>query len=214
MLVFAMVAHEFAHAAVALREGDDTAYMLGRVTLNPVPHIDPWMSLLLPALLWIGSKGTFTFGGARPVPVNSRKFRHYRRGDILVSLAGVTTNFLLAFVFAALFAAVGLAAQAAPASAEVLSQVQQMMYYGVWLNLLLCFFNLLPIPPLDGSHVFYHLLPARWGLRYRSLYGLGYLPLMVLLLFFPQVTRALLTPAYAVLGYLVSLVRPFTVALG
>ena len=96
MLVFAMVAHEYAHAAVALRQGDDTAYMLGRVTLNPLPHIDPWMSILLPALLWFGSGGTFTFGGAKPVPVNPRKYRNYRKGDILVSAAGVTTNLILA----------------------------------------------------------------------------------------------------------------------
>ena len=100
MLVFAMVAHEYAHAAVALHQGDDTAYTLGRVTLNPIPHIDPGMSLLLPALLWFASNGQYTFGGAKPVPVNSRKFRNFKRGDILVSAAGVTTNFFLAFVWA------------------------------------------------------------------------------------------------------------------
>ena len=93
MLVFAMVAHEYAHAAVALQQGDDTAYTLGRVTLNPMPHIDPVMSLLLPAVLWFASNGQYTFGGAKPVPVNSRKFRNFKRGDILVSAAGVTTNF-------------------------------------------------------------------------------------------------------------------------
>ena len=98
MLVFAMVAHEYAHAVTALQQGDDTAYTLGRVTLNPLPHIDPWMSLLLPALLWFGSGGQFTFGGAKPVPVNSRKFRNFRRGDIIVSAAGVTTNLLLSLV--------------------------------------------------------------------------------------------------------------------
>ena len=100
MLVFAMTAHEYAHAAVALRQGDDTAYLLGRVTLNPIPHIDPWMSLLLPALLWFGTDGRFTFGGAKPVPVNSRKYRSYVRGDILVSAAGVTVNFFLAIFWA------------------------------------------------------------------------------------------------------------------
>ena len=77
MLVFAMCAHEYAHAATALRQGDDTAYRLGRVTLNPLPHIDPWMSLLMPALIWFGSHGQYTFGGAKPVPVDSRKFKHY-----------------------------------------------------------------------------------------------------------------------------------------
>ena len=114
MLVFAMVAHEYAHAVTALQQGDDTAYTLGRVTLNPVPHIDPWMSLLLPALLWFGSGGRFTFGGAKPVPVNSRKFRNYRRGDIIVSAAGVVTNLLLALVFSVLFVLLGLIARELP----------------------------------------------------------------------------------------------------
>src|SRR5512143_205548 len=116
MLVFAMVAHEYAHAVTALQQGDDTAYSLGRVTLNPIPHIDPWMSLLFPALLWFGSHGQFTFGGARPVPVNSRKFRNYRRGDIIVSAAGVTTNLLLSLVFAVLFILLGRAGRSLPDS--------------------------------------------------------------------------------------------------
>src|ERR687895_1990520 len=116
MLVFAMVAHEYAHAATALRQGDDTAYMLGRVTLNPLPHIDPWMSILLPALLWFGTGGRFTFGGAKPVPVNPRKYRNYRKGDILVSAAGVITNLILALVLAVVFVVLGLIGQALPGS--------------------------------------------------------------------------------------------------
>ena len=114
MLVFAMVAHEYAHAAVALRQGDDTAYALGRVTLNPLPHIDPVMSLILPAFLWFISNGQFTFGGAKPVPINSRKFRNFKRGDILVSAAGVTTNFFLAFIWALVFVLLGLVARTFP----------------------------------------------------------------------------------------------------
>ena len=101
MLVFAMVAHEYAHAVAALHQGDDTAYTLGRVTLNPLPHIDPWMSLLLPALLWFGSDGQFTFGGAKPVPVNSRKFRNYRAGrHHRLGGRGRHQSGALAFVFA------------------------------------------------------------------------------------------------------------------
>src|SRR3954452_11273099 len=155
MLVFAMVAHEYAHAAVALRQGDDTAYMLGRVTLNPLPHIDPWMSILLPALLWFGSGGNYTFGGAKPVPVNSRKFRKYVQGDILVSAAGVTTNLILAVVWSAVFVLIGLLARSFTGMVEVFDTAQRMMVYGIWLNLVLCFFNLIPIPPLDGSHLLY-----------------------------------------------------------
>ena len=105
--------------------------MLGRVTLNPLPHIDPWMSLLLPALLWFASGGRFTFGGAKPVPVNSRKFRNFRRGDIIVSAAGVTTNLLLALVFAVLFVLLGLAgARRCPARRPSLDTAQRMMVSG------------------------------------------------------------------------------------
>src|SRR3954471_13945680 len=146
MLVFAMVAHEYAHAVTALRQGDDTAYVLGRVTLNPLPHIDPWMSILLPALLWFGSGGSFTFGGAKPVPVNPRKFRNYRKGDILVSAAGVTTNLILAVVWSVAFVVIGLLSRSLPAATSILDTVQRMMVYGIWLNLVLCFFNLIPVP--------------------------------------------------------------------
>ena len=159
MLVFALTAHEYAHAATALRQGDDTAYLLGRVTLNPVPHIDPRMSLLLPTLLYFGTQGAFTFGGAKPVPVNPRKYRKFVRGDLLVSAAGVATNFVLAFVFAFLYVLLGLLSNAAPAAAAVLETAQRMMVHGIWINLILCFFNLIPIPPLDGSHLLYHALP-------------------------------------------------------
>jgi hypothetical protein len=148
MLVFGLTAHEYAHAATALHEGDDTAYLLGRVTLNPIPHIDPWMSLLLPALLWFGTDGRFTFGGAKPVPVNSRKYRHYVRGDILVSAAGVTVNFFLALLWSLCFILLGLLSRAVPGGAEVLETAQRMMLHGIWLNLVLCFFNLIPLPPL------------------------------------------------------------------
>jgi Zn-dependent protease len=214
MLVFAMVAHEYAHAVTALQQGDDTAYSVGRVTLNPLPHIDPWMSLLLPALLWFGSGGRFTFGGARPVPVNSRKFRNYRRGDLIVSAAGVTTNLILAVGFAALFVLLGMAARAMPGATSGLDTAQRMMVYGIWLNLILCFFNLIPIPPLDGSHLFYHLLPARAGAWYRNLGRFGYLPLFALMFFFQPVIGFLLTPAYEGMRLLLRVILPFSVGDG
>jgi Zn-dependent protease len=212
MLVFAMVAHEYAHALTALQQGDDTAYNLGRVTLNPVPHIDPWMSLLLPTLLWFGSGGRFTFGGARPVPVNSRKFRHFVRGDLIVSAAGVTTNLFLSVVFAVLFILLGLVARSAPGAAAAFDTAQRMMVYGIWLNLVLCFFNLIPIPPLDGSHILYHLLPGGIRKGYRAIQRLGFLPLLALLLLLPpSATRVLLTPAYAGLALFLRLATPFAV---
>src|SRR5918995_3464188 len=214
MLVFAMTAHEYAHAATALRQGDDTAYLLGRVTLNPIPHIDPWMSLLLPALLWFGSNGRFTFGGAKPVPVNPRKYRKFVRGDILVSAAGVITNFFLAFAFSVVFVLLGILSRALPGAATVLDTAQRMMVHGIWLNLILCFFNLIPVPPLDGSHLVYHALPPKAGNWYRGLQRFGYLPLFILLFLFPPVVSLLLTPAYVIRNALLGVILPFHVGDG
>ena len=211
MLVFALTAHEYAHAVTALRQGDDTAYLLGRVTLNPIPHIDPWMSLLLPALLYFGTQGAFTFGGAKPVPVNPRKYRKYVRGDILVSAAGVATNFVLAFVFAFLYVVLGLLSQAVPGAAAVLETAQRMMVHGIWINLILCFFNLIPIPPLDGSHLLYHALPPKAGSWYRGLQRFGYLPLFVLLFLLRPVVSVLLAPAAAMMNFLTGFIAPYRV---
>jgi Zn-dependent protease len=212
MLVFAMVAHEYAHAAVALQQGDDTAYTLGRVTLNPIPHIDPVMSLLLPAVLWFASNGQYTFGGAKPVPVNSRKFRNFKRGDILVSAAGVTTNFFLAFVWAFVFILLGLVARALPATGPTLETAQRMMMFGIYINLLLCFFNLIPVPPLDGSHLLYHALPPRAGNWYRGLQRFGYLPLFLMLFVFRGAMGVILMPVYVMMRLLQSWTDPYQIA--
>jgi Zn-dependent protease len=209
ILVFSLVAHEYAHARTALWQGDDTAYMLGRVTLNPLPHIDIWMTILLPALLWFGSGGRFAFGGAKPVPVVPRKYRKYVQGDLIVSSAGVITNLLLSLVCAALFVVLALIAQAAPGLGGGLAILQRMMSWGIWLNLILCFFNLIPIPPLDGSHLVYHLLPPAWGLRYRQLGQFGFLPLIVLLVFLRPVLDALLMPAYWLASWLFYVIGPY-----
>ena len=214
MLVFAMCAHEYAHAAVALRHGDDTAYRLGRVTLNPLPHIDPWMSIVMPALIWFMSNGSYTFGGAKPVPVNSSRFKHYVRGDLLVSVAGVATNLMLALVCSVVFVLLGLLAASMPAAVPLLDTAQRMMIYGIWLNLVLCFFNLIPVPPLDGSHLVYHALPPRAGTWYRGLQRFGYLPLFVLLFLFPPVVAVLLTPAYVLRNALLRVILPFHVGDG
>ena len=214
MLVFAMVAHEYAHAATALRQGDDTAYMLGRVTLNPLPHIDPWMSILMPALIWFGSHGQYTFGGAKPVPVDSRKFKNYVQGDLLVSAAGVATNLMLALICSVVFVLLGLLAASLPSAIPVLDTAQRMMVYGIWLNLVLCFFNLIPVPPLDGSHLLYHALPPQAGAWYRGLQRFGYLPLFILLFLFPPVVSILLTPAFAIRNALLRVILPFHVVDG
>jgi Zn-dependent protease len=194
-----MVAHEYAHAEAAYRQGDDTAYMLGRLTLNPLKHIDPIMTVLLPVVLWLSHAG-FLFGAAKPVPVNPRKYRKFVRGDVIVSLAGIVVNLALFVVFTGLFGAVGLVGQRAPGLAGSLGIFQDMMYQGMRLNLVLAFFNLIPIPPLDGSHVFYHLLPPGWGLKYRQFHALGMLPLLLILWLAPGVINVFLWPAQQLLN--------------
>jgi len=209
VLLFSMVAHEYAHGYAALRQGDDTAFMLGRLTLNPLKHIDPWMTVLLPILLWFGSGGRVVFGGAKPVPVNPRNYRHFRRGDVIVSAAGIVTNLLL--VVLCLVAAVGLGAlPGAAALGDGPALAQRMMFWGIRLNLLLAFFNLIPIPPLDGSHLLYHALPPAVGARYRALAPYGILVLMALLFVAPGVIYLLLLPAFALNRAAMRLAAPFT----
>ena len=168
----------------------------------------------MPALIWFGSHGQYTFGGAKPVPVDSRKFKDYVKGDLLVSVAGVATNLMLALICSVVFVLLGLLAASVPPAIPVLDTAQRMMVYGIWLNLILCFFNLIPIPPLDGSHLVYHALPPSAGNWYRGLQRFGYLPLFILLFLFPPVVSILLTPAYAIRNALLRVILPFHVGDG
>ena len=204
------MAHEYAHAEAAYRQGDDTAYMLGRLTLNPLKHIDPIMTVLVPVVLWLSNAG-FIFGAAKPVPVNPRKYRKFVRGDVIVSLAGIVVNLGLFVVFTGLFGAVGLIGQRVPSLTGSLGILQEMTYQGMRLNLVLAFFNLIPIPPLDGSHVFYHLLPPGWGLKYRQFSTLGMLPLFLILWLAPGVINVFLWPAYQLMNLGLAVVGGFRI---
>jgi len=180
ILCLAFTVHEFGHAWVALKQGDDTAARLGRVTLDPRSHIDPIGSLLFPALATL-SGGIPLLGWAKPVPVDVRKLRNYRTGDILVSLAGVFMNFVLVIVFtialAVYFAIVG----GLPFDGTVAATVYDFIVAGIMVNLGLIVFNILPIPPLDGSKVLYHYLPTGARESYRQLDQYGFLILMGLM---------------------------------
>jgi len=204
-----MVAHEYAHGYAALRQGDTTAKVLGRLTFNPVKHIDPWLTILLPAMLWFGSDGRFLFGGAKPVPVNPRNYRNYRRGDIIVSMAGIVTNLGLFLVFCCLLVVVGIMGNSGLVASGLLVTPQRLLFWGIWFNLLLANFNLIPIPPLDGSHVFYHLLPPQLGLKYRQLSRYGFLILLALIFFIPGTLSIMLLPAIGMLRLALSLMSPF-----
>jgi Zn-dependent protease len=200
VLLFSVIAHEIAHGWAALRQGDRTALDAGRLSWNPARHIDFFLTILLPLVTFYGSMavgGTpMLFGGAKPVPVDPRNYQHPRRGDIIVSLAGVATNALIGLVCAPLILIAGKLGVAVPALEQTLGIVQAMLFYGVLLNAVLIAFNLLPIPPLDGSHVFKYLLPRPLAIRYVHFGRYGLLVLILLLQFGHRVLDLWMSPAF------------------
>jgi Zn-dependent protease len=203
VLIFSIVVHEVAHAYVARAQGDDTAFMLGRITLNPLPHLDPLGSVLLPGIMAL--TGGPILGWAKPVPVNPRNFRNYKRGDILVSLAGIASNLVLAVLFTLLLAATLAAAAAFPDAMRLWAVLGAMFQAGIFINFLLALFNLLPVPPLDGSHVMVYLLPTRLAVKYRELGRYGMLILFALL--FLGALSFVFLPVQYLAGGAVSLAR-------
>jgi Zn-dependent protease len=209
VLLFSMIAHEYAHGYAALKQGDPTAYQLGRLTWNPIKHIDPFLTILMPVLTFYWSKGTMIFGGAKPVPVVPRNYRDFKRGDIIVSLAGVAANAVIAVVCVALAVVVGMIGQSAPGAALVLGYAQDMLRFGILINLVLIMFNLLPVPPLDGSHVMKYLLPPAWALQYQRIGAYGLLILILLLSFAPAVIATWMAPVRLLMGAATRLIAPF-----
>lgn len=206
VLILAFSVHESAHAYVAMRLGDPTAYMMGRVTLNPLKHLDPWGSILIPAMsLYFGG---FLIGWAKPCPITPRNFKDIRRGEILTALAGPASNLAMASIALFLlvllkhFIAGGMVAIAAAMAVAnhvpldltgiALFPVAMLLYYGILINLLLFVFNLLPIPPLDGGHLLMGLLPRRWAYELSRLERWGFV--IVILLALTGVLGRLLGP--------------------
>jgi Zn-dependent protease len=183
-LVISLGIHEAAHGWVALQCGDPTARDLGRITLNPIAHIDPFMTVILPAVLALTSG--MIFGGAKPVPVSYNRLRHPLRDMALVALAGPASNLVLAAVFL-----VALKAAHVSGNWETGDLLPGVLATCVYFNLLLTVFNLLPIPPLDGSRVMAWLLPE--GLRepYVALERFGLILVVILVLMVPPVNAML-----------------------
>ena len=204
-----MIAHEYAHGYAALKQGDPTAYQLGRLTWNPIKHIDPILTILMPLLTWYWSRGTMIFGGAKPVPVLPRNYRNFKRGDIIVSLAGVAANAVIALLCVSLAVALGAIGRAAPAAAAPLGYAQDMLQFGILINLVLIMFNLLPIPPLDGSHVMKYLLPPAWAMHYQRVGAYGLLILIVLLSFAPAAIATWMAPVGLLMRAAGRLIAPF-----
>jgi Zn-dependent protease len=177
ILLFSVVIHEISHGLMALKLGDPTAKQMGRLTLNPVPHIDPVGSVLVP-LFSLLVAGRVFIAWAKPVPVNPMNFSHYRRDDILVSVVGPVSNIALAFVCSIaviMLVVIGgaISAGGSPLTHEWLEFLVKMFYGGAYLNVVLAVFNMVPVPPLDGSHVLASMLPDEVADRYRSIGFLG-----------------------------------------
>ena len=185
ILLLSVILHEVAHGWMALRLGDPTARDAGRLTFNPLPHIDPVGSIIVPALIMF-SGASFFLAWAKPVPVDPSNFRHPRRDDILVSAIGPVSNIVLAFVCAVIFGGtlnlLSPDADNTVTAASFFSGVfLNMLYVGIPMNIGLAVFNMIPIPPLDGSHVLASLLPQKFADAYRRVGMAGIFVLILLL---------------------------------
>jgi Zn-dependent protease len=178
LLVESIVLHEVAHGYVAWLFGDQTAKRQGRITFNPIPHIDPVWTIVIPIVAYFLSRGTFIIGGAKPVPVNPYNYRRPVLGDICVSVAGVAVNFLIAVLMTLMLNFVHFVS-----GNPTGTLVAYVLLNVALLNIVLAIFNLIPIPPLDGSHLFKYLLPE--GLRpgYEKLgrTGAGFIVLILMI---------------------------------
>ena len=185
IIIFSAILHEYAHAWAANQQGDQTAKYAGRLTLNPLVHIDRWGTILMPIVLYFLSGGSFMFAYAKPVPFNPYNLRDQKLGPALVAVAGPLSNFLVAAVFA-FFVRILASGVISPAAGldSFLGNLIGFLSLIVYANIMLAIFNLLPVPPLDGSHILYAILPAPLADKLHDFFArYGFMILLVLIFF-------------------------------
>jgi Zn-dependent protease len=195
-ILIAITFHEVAHGLVANKLGDPTAKIMGRLTLNPIAHIDPIGTIIVPIVLFIFSKGTFIFGTAKPVPVNFNNLRHPRRDSAIVSAAGPATNIIIAFASILLFILVYKISLLSPSptfiSQKIIIPFKIMLQYSISFNIFIAAFNLIPVPPLDGGRIVTSLLPPKHSYQFSKLEPYGIL--IVLGLWFTGIANYIIVP--------------------
>lgn len=198
-LFIGVVFHEYMHARIADWLGDKTARSAGRLTLNPVPHIDPFGTILVPLALVLISQGRWIFGYAKPVPVNPFFMKKPRRDMMLVALAGPMTNFALGFALAL----VGMVLRLIGVNTVSWFELFSFFYYAAYINVFLGIFNLLPLPPLDGSHILEYFLPPAAQRKYEALAPYSFLIIIAVLWILGPFLFRLLNPVWSLLRSIV-----------
>ncbi len=198
-VLLGIILHEVAHGYVAYKKGDPTAMMMGRITLNPLPHIDP-MGLIV--FIFTAVFSPFVFGWAKPVPVNPRYFKNIRGDMMLVSAAGPLTNFLLAMFFTVLLKLLTfLPAETLMSLGTSVDFIVNMCAVGIWANIGLMWINLVPVPPLDGSKLLMGILPYNMAVRFAEVERYGMLILMALI--FTGLFSYVIMPFIRITAYLI-----------